>query len=543
MNAQQPNARLTIVFFFFLALYGLLIVNLYVLQILQSTFFKERGQKQYCMAITVTPPRAEIFDRTGRHLLALNKEAYAAFIIPNCLNQKKQVVPFLKKYFTEAAARLAKNPSSHFMYIKRRLTKKELELIESSDLDDIKLLKEPSRYYPVPGIGPLVGITDIDNQGLFGIEKIFNHTLAGVPSEYILEKDCRKNRLYISRETKVAGSGSSPLTLTIDSVLQFLVYEELKDYMAKMGAKSGSTLICDPTSGEILVMANYPDFDPNKTEQLPMELTKNRIITDAYEFGSIIKVFLALAGLEEGVVTEKSLIDCENRLKTRINGVPISTTHANGMIPFEDVIRFSNNIGVAKVAQKLGTKLYEHYTRLGFSKKINIFPGEAPGYITPPSKWTRASLISLSFGYEITANLVQIAQALSVIANEGKLINLHLIPTKVDPMATPLYSEKALNQLRSILQKTIDEGAAKKAAIKGYIVMGKTGTARLITNGRYDSQRHIFSFMAIVEKGSYKRVIVISIKEISHKGLLSSQVTVPLFERIAHKMLIHDKII
>lgn len=542
MNVLQPRARLTIIFFMFVSLYLFLLINLYRVQIRNYDFFSERAKKQYAMTVTVTPPRAEIYDRTGTQPLALNNEAIAAFIVPKKIKEPEILMPFLEEHFPDAAKRLNKNSSSHFMYLKRRLSGDELELIMAHDIKDIKFIKEPSRYYPIQGVGPIVGITDIDNQGLFGIEKMYNSSLAGTPTTYELEKDCRSKRFYITRETKVKGTYGTPITLTLDSVLQFLVYEELKDHVINMGSKSGAVLICNPENGEILVMANYPDFNPNASECITQEQTKNRIITDAYELGSVFKVFLALAALEEKVVTSDEIIDCEGTKRTRINGMPVSTTKANDAIPFEDVIRYSNNIGVAKVAHRLGTKLYDHYIRLGFSKKTGIFPGETQGRITHPSKWSKSSLTSLSFGYEISANLVQVAQALSVIANDGYLVPLHLIPQKT-PSQGPLYSEHALTQIKDILRKTVDQGASRKARINGYTVMGKTGTARLITNGLYDPRRHIFSFMAIVEKGSYKRVVVVCVKETTKKGYLAARVAVPLFERVAHKMLIHDKII
>lgn len=542
MNTQH-NSRLIILFFFFVLLYGLVLFNLYIVQIKRAGFFKTIAQRQYTMQLTSTPPRAEIFDRTGVQPLALNKESVSAFIIPSKLDDPEGIKKFLTKHFKQASERLKKNEKSNFMYIKRRLTPKEIELIEKSQLSDIKLLKEPSRFYPVQSAGSIVGITDIDNKGLFGIELMCNSTLAGKPTVYVLEKDTRT--FYFKRDTKVEGTPGKPVTLTIDSVLQFLAYEELKEYAQHIGAKEASVLILNPENGDILVMANYPDFNPQNTEALDMSLTKNRIITDAYELGSVIKAFLALAALEEKVVKPHELIDCENKLHTKLHGIAVNTTKANGVIPFNEVIRDSNNIGVAKVAQRVGTKLYDHYRNLGFSKRIGIFPGENYGTITPPQKWSKASLISLSFGYELSANILQLGQALGVIANDGYLVKPRLIKND-EPIQKegPYFKPEAINQMKDILRKTIDEGAAKKARIEGYTVMGKTGTARLITNGRYDPYRHLFTFMAIVEKDAYKRVVVIFIKETSKmKGLLASSIAVPLFERTAHKMLIHDKIV
>ncbi len=544
MNSHPRYTRLIIVFFLFTFFYLLLLFNLYIIQIKRSAFFKSRAQQQYSMTITTTPPRAEIVDRTGLQPLALNKESLSAFITPRKLENPEGLQKFLSQHFKQAAERLKKGKRSHFMYIKRRLTLKEKDLIEKSNLPDIQFLKEPSRFYPIQSVGPIVGVTDIDNHGLFGVELMYDKTLSGEPSTYLIEKESRSGHFYFSKETKVQGTVGTPIMLTIDSVLQFLAYEELKDYARHMGSKEGSVLILNPDNGDILVMANYPDFNPQDSELPDPWYTKNRIITDGYELGSVIKAFLALAAFEEKVVKPTDLIDCENKKQTRLQGIAVSTTKANGIIPFSDVIKDSNNIGVAKVGQRVGTKLYDHYRNLGFSKKIGIFPGENGGFITPPDKWSKASLISLSFGYEISASILQLGQALSIIANDGYLVKPRLILSAEEVKKEgPFFKPESITLMREILKRTIDEGAAQKARINGYNVMGKTGTARLITNGTYDAHRHIFTFMAIIEKGTYKRIVVIFIKETAKKGLLASAVAVPLFERVAHKMLIHDKII
>ncbi len=265
MNTQQSNSRLIIIFFTFVSLYLFVLINLYIVQIKRAQFFKSLAQQQYTMTITTTPWRAEIFDRTGQPL-ALNKECLAAFITPSNLEDPRGVELFLAKHFKQAAERLHRQKKKHFLYIKRRLTPKDVEHIEKSGLSDIKILKEPSRFYPIQSVGPIIGITDIDNQGLFGTELMYNSMLAGKPSTYLIEKDCRSGHFYFTKETKVEGTQGKPITLTLDSVLQFLAYEELKEHAQLMEVKEGSVLILDPSSGDILVMANYPDFNHQATE-------------------------------------------------------------------------------------------------------------------------------------------------------------------------------------------------------------------------------------------------------------------------------------
>ncbi len=541
------QVRLSLIFLFFLSFYAIILANLYVIQLLKSDFFEELGKQQYTMTVTQKPPRAEIYDRTDEPL-ALNTDSIAAFCVPNNLKKPAETKKFLKKYFNQAYERLIKNPRAQFLYIKRRLTPQEIALIKQNKLEDIYFLKEPSRFYPVDSLGPVIGITDIDNEGLFGIELLYNTTLAGNPTTYFLEKDARSGNFYFKKETKVAGNTGTPVTLTLDATLNFLAYEELKGTIKEFCSEEGSIIIMNPVTGEILAMANYPDFDPHQTESLDLATTKNKILTEVYEFGSVMKVFPALAALEEQVVTPDELIDCENQKIGFIDGIKISTWKAHDILPYTDVVAFSNNIGTSKVAKRLGSKVYDHYLRCGFGKLTGLgFPGEQKGFINPPKLWSKQSPFSLSFGYEINATLLQLACAYCMIANWGQPIKPVLVKHNLEKpqkkLAQPLYSHNTMEIMHNILTKTITEGTARRAKINNVIVKGKTGTANLLENGIYNPDHNIFTFAGIIEKDDYKRVIVTFIKGSTRKNIYSSTVAVPLFERVAQKMLIHEKII
>lgn len=544
MISQNYKTRGTIIFFIFCLLYLIILMNLYLIQILQKPFFTQLAKRQHNMTITLPAPRAPILDRTGKKFLALNKDSVSAFIVPASLESPEKVSQFLKVNFPQAYRRMKANPHAQFLYIKRRLTKEQIELINQSGITDIKLLNEPSRYYPLEAAAPLIGITDIDNKGVMGLELFYNQQLSGTPTTYELEKDC-SGRFYFTKETKVAGKDSVPLQLTIDSELQFLVYEELKDTVQKFNAKEGAVIIMDPFKGDIIAMTSYPSFDPNNTGEIDLEKTKNKVVTEAYELGSVIKICSALAALEEKVVTPDELIDCKNAKTAIIDGRVINTVKENGIIPFEQVIAQSNNIGIAQVAKRLDTKLYDHYLNLGFSKKTLLhFPGEAKGYLNPPSKWSKQSIISLSYGYEVAATLAQLARVFSIIANGGYWVEPRLILGEEAPkLQKKLFRDDTISEIKKMMEKTSKEGTAKKAAINGYRVMSKTGTANLLDNGHYNPDKNIFTCAGIVEKDSYQRVIIVFIKEVGQKDLYASSVAAPLFERVAQKLLIHDKIL
>lgn len=539
---QLSKSRTSIVFLFFAACYAIVIANLIYLQLIQHSFFTQLGQKQYHVNITSYPPRGLILDRNGK-FLAINKDSLAAFILPKQLDNKKQLESFLAKHFPTAKERLKTHPNAHFLYVQRKLTPEQIQLIEKNNIVDIKFLNEPSRYYPCASSASLIGLTDIDNHGLFGLELQFNQALAGTPTTVSLEKDARSGHFYFNKQMANNGQQSKPLLTTIDSDLQFLAQDALAQTMEKYNAKEGAAIIINPQTGEILAMTNLPSFDPNNFDG-NQNHTKNTCVTECYELGSVFKICSALAAIDEKVVTPDELIDCKNTKSTYIDGRKINTVIPSGIIPFEDVIAQSNNIGIAQVAQRVGEKLYDHYARLGFGKKTGIpFPGENKGFINPPKNWSKQSIISLSYGYEVSANLLQLARTFSIIANGGFWIDPVLIKENVTGKKQKVYCDETINTIQNFLEKTTASGTAKKAHIKGYRIMCKTGTAELLEHGHYNRDKNIFTCAGIVQKDAYQRVIIVFIKEVAQRDLYASAVAAPLFEQIAEKVLIKDRII
>ncbi|OGB97025.1 hypothetical protein A3F06_01585 [candidate division TM6 bacterium RIFCSPHIGHO2_12_FULL_36_22] len=541
MNGYS-KARSSFIFFILVLMYAIIWVTFFGIQIIQHTFFTERAQRQYHIERIIYPPRGDILDKKNKPL-ALNAESTSAFILPREIKDPGMLKKFLAQYYPDIVEKM-KNTTQHFMFIKRKLTPLEIKRIEEAKVSDIKLLKERCRFYPVESMGSLVGITNIDNAGLFGIEALYNDMLAGKPMHCSMEKDARSNRFYFNKEIQKAGVQSKPIKLTVDSELQFLVDEQLREIISQFYAEEGGVVVLNPSNGNIEAMCHHPRFNPNDTYNLDIATTKNRTLTERCEFGSVIKIFMALAALEEGVVTPEELIDCENTKEAIISKYKISTWKANGIISFSQVIEESNNIGVVKVAQRLGPKLYDHYRKVGFGYKTGInLPGEQAGFITPPNKWSRRSIISLSFGYEIAGTLLQLARAMSVFTNNGCLITPKLIDGQETVMSKPLYNPETVEMMRKILQNTVNTGTAFRAKIKGYNVMGKTGTANLLIDGTYCSTKNIYTFCGIVEKDDYKRIIITSVKNSPRHNLFAASVAVPLFERVAEKVLIHDKVL
>lgn len=543
IDTTQKQIRSLVIFLILIFFYGIIICNLYMIQIKQKAFFTTLGEKQYNISITTHPQRAEIFDRNGTPI-AINKDSYSAFLLPKELKFPQETIAFLEKHFPDAAEKL-KTQQKNFMFIARKLSSKQKDFIETHNIPDIHILQEPSRFYPYTCLSTIIGMTDIDNKGTIGLELQYDNVLSGTASIHTLKKDARSNHFYFEREVKIKGQPSQSIMLTIDADLQFKLSEIVEEWAQKFEAKEAALLVMNPDTGALDAVISYPYFNPNSTTSLDLETTKNRPVTQAFETGSVIKVFSALAALEEEVTHLDEMIDCENTKETKIDGIRVRTVIASGTIPFLEVIQKSNNIGTVKVVKRLKDLLYDYYTLLGFGSHTGLqFPGEHKGYVNHPSNWSAYSIYSLSYGYEITTTLLQLARAMSLIVNGGHLITPRIIIDEKKPVekSSQLVSNATLQDLRKILQTSVEEGTGKRAQIAGYTILGKTGTAHIVENGQYNESKNMYTFIGAVEKDAYKRVIVAYIRE-SKQKTYSSVIAAPLFRKAAEATLLHDHII
>lgn len=534
---KKDKVKFFIVFIFFMSIYFLIFVRLFYLQVYKNDFYSSLAYRQYLVELKLEPPRGSIYDRS-KIPLAINKDSISAFIIPASLQERDKILDFLKNNFSLVYEALLLKPNKKFLWIKRKLSQEEYEGLKSLNLKDLNFIVEPQRFYPFSVLSQVIGFTDIDNNGSHGIEYQFNGLLKGEVSIINAEKDARANKFYFKRCIKKEGRNGKPIWLTIDSKLQMLAADELLETINKFEAQAGAVIIMDPLNGEILSMVNYPFFDSNASSIDNLEIAKNIAISDCYEYGSVVKTFCALAALEEGVVEFDEVIDCEGKEKY-FGSFKVENWKPVNMLPFYDVIKNSSNIGVAKVALRLGKKYYDYLLKLGFTKKTKIeLPGEREGYITPPKDWSKSSPIVLSFGYEISATLIQLCKAFGIIANNGFEVNPTIVKNinlgnKIQERR--LFSDKSIGLIKNILEKI-----GERYAIDGYKIMGKTGTARLLENGQYSTSKHIYTFCGIVEKDNYKRVIVTFVKEPKMPNLWASQVSAPLFRNIAKRMVINE---
>lgn len=543
IQREKYKVRIVVVFLGFCFLFSVIIVRLFLIQIRQTAFFKNLAQQQHELTVTINPPRAVIYDRYGKPLV-FNKEEVSAFILPRQLEQRTRIEKFLKNDYPEVYARLKAHPEKYFLWLERRVSGRRYEALQKRGLVDIHFINEFHRCYPYKELAHILGFTNIDSEGIAGIELLHCKQLRGYATSLRLEKDARSGSFYFTKHVEREGKDGEPVTLTIDTSLQKFAYSELEKTVKDYQALGGAVLVLNPDSGEILAMANYPGFDPN-AKVASLDVTKNVIVTECFELGSVIKAFCALAALEEGVVTVDEPIDCEGpvayidglRVENVTNVLLNALREHNNILPFHDVIKYSSNVGVVKVVRRLGTKFYDHLRRLGIGSKTGVqFPGERAGFINSPEHWSRSSLMVMSFGYEMMASLLQLGRAFSVIANDGYLVEPRLILSDhKTAISKRLYKPATIAAMKDILEQI-----GQKYGVKGCRVMGKTGTARCVKDGRYSKTAHNYTFAGIVEKDGYRRVVITFIREPAKAQLWASEVAAPLFHKIAEKMVIHD---
>jgi cell division protein FtsI (penicillin-binding protein 3) len=546
MLARDYKIRVFTIFVFFVVLFGIVVVRLFLIQIKQKAFFQDLARQQHELEVTLSPARAIIYDRSGTVPLAFNRHVQSAFILPRQITEWDKLEPFLKRNYPEICKRITHNPDRGFTWLERHLTPERYQFLAERELHDIQFIGEYERYYPFITASQVVGMTDIDNAGIAGIELANSTRLGGKPTTVRIEKDARSGSFFFKKLVEKRGHRGSSVVLTLDRQLQAMACHELKKSVQGLHAKSGSVLIINPENGEVLAMANFPTFDPNQKGDKDVDFSNNRIVCECYELGSVMKAICALAALEEGVVSYDEIIDCEGRY-AYVDGVRIENPtivllrlleEKHGLLPFYDVLHYSSNVGIAKVAKRLGPRYYTHLQRLGFGKKTHIqFPGERAGFINPPSRWSRPSLFVMSFGYEMMVSLIQLAKAFCVIANGGYAVQPTLIKgeEKQSSHNEKLYKDHTISVMKSILAKI-----GSKYPISGFNVFGKTGTARKIVNGRFSTTAHRFTFAGIVEKPDYRRVVIAFIDEPEKAGLWASEVAAPLFSAVAERMVVHD---
>ncbi|HOG07452.1 MAG: penicillin-binding transpeptidase domain-containing protein [Syntrophales bacterium] len=541
----------------FLVLFIALVSRAFQLQILSGTTLKSLAERQHVKTLQVPPERGIIFDRNGEKL-AVSVMADSVCADPAKITRAGDTAAKLAAILDQDAGQIRRKLSrkGNFCWIARRIPPDRAARVVALNIDGVFLIQEPKRFYPSGELaGHLLGFVGTDASGLEGIEMLYDRHLMGAPRKLTRARDAKGKPLYARVETvAVTPEESRNLILTIDSRIQYLAEQRLKEAVLDKGAKGGYAIVMDPRTGEILALANQMTFDPNNFGKFGHQVWKNKAITDCYDPGSTFKPFLVAAALEERVVRENDRFYCENGAYAVADRVfHEAQRKRHGTLTVHDILKYSSNIGSIKISERLGKeKFYEYIQKFGFGAKTGIdLPGEVPGLLRPVQNWTRVDASTVAFGQGVSVTAIQLITALSAVANGGVLMKPYIVRAIVDRKGQIIQSNSpqpvrrvvspaTARRLGAMLTDVVGEedGTGKRARIENVSVAGKTGTSQ-----KYDTARHVYSservrtsFMGFFPAEDPQVAILITLDE-PQRDKWGGVAAAPVFKGIGEQIL------
>ena len=527
--------------------------RLVYLQVVSHEDLTARAEGQQRRSIEAHPKRGEILDRGGR-VLAYSVDGDAIYAVPNQISDATSTTSDLcvaldcsDETRVHLESRLSR--SSLFEYVRRQVPPDIAHRVAELNLAGVGFLPENRRYYPNGELAAhVLGYVGIDNQGLSGIESTYDDEIRGRPGRILVQTDARGRAFSRVERPPTAGA---TLELTIDTHLQHIAERELERAVLDHRADAGTVVVLDPHTGETLAMANWPTFNPNVFAASPSMARRNRAIQDIYEPGSTFKLVTASAALEEGVVTRTERFDVSaGSIRLGRSYVPDMTVHREPLT-FDEVIIKSSNVGAIMVGLRLGPERLSRYIRrFGFGQALaRDLPGQGSGIVHPPSDLdSEREMASVSMGYAVSVTPLQMAAAVSAVANGGELVEPRLVRTVVrngmraeTPVRTirRAITPETASELTRIMERVAEEGTARLARVPGYRVAGKTGTTEKLVNGRYSNTDHNATFVGFVPSRRPALTILVVIDTPRGALYTGGSVAAPVFRRIAEEALRH----
>lgn len=554
-SLQKNRSRLRIAKVLFLILFLVVGGRAFQLQVLQGEKLKRLGERQHLKEWIVLPKRGAVVDRGGEPL-ALSLEAQSVYARPHRIRDidavSRNLARVLNLKLADVKQKLASNKP--FVWIKRQVTPREAEQIQTLVVEGVGMFYEPHRYYPQGQLaGQVIGFVGRDSEGLEGLELQYNDYIRGETGSSVSERDALGRRVLVEGVEGVQIPPGADIQLTLEKSIQHLAEKELEATITKYRAKAGVAVVVEPRTGEILALANYPAFNPNNFSKAPAQDRRNRAVADSFEPGSTFKTILAAAALEEGVVGKEDLFYCEMG-RYSFAGKIIHDTHPHGWLPFSKILQVSSNIGFTKVAEKVKKDRYFRYIeKFGFGQPTGIdTPGEVSGLLRRPESWSAIDLATHAFGQGISTTPIQMVMAYAAIANGGFLMRPFLVRRVVSPRGEVLrenqphvvrrvISEKTARLLSSMLKEVTNEGGTgMMASVEGFDVAGKTGTAQKadLANGGYAARKRVASFVGFVPAEDPRLVLSVLVDE-PEVNVYGGIVAAPAFRNIAGGALRH----
>jgi cell division protein FtsI (penicillin-binding protein 3) len=504
-------------------------------QIFQTAFLQEQGDRRYLRTMHVSAGRGMITDRNGEPL-AISTPVKTVTANPRRVSAGRETVGALSAALNLNPDHLRRLLASDrgFVYLKRRINPDLAKQVEALDLQGVDLTTEYRRFYPSGEVmAHILGFTGIDDQGQEGLELTYDDWLSGTSGSKRVIKDGR-GRVVEDVENISSPQPGNDLVLSIDRRLQFLAYRELKAAVNKHRARSGSAVILDSRTGEVLAMVNDPSYNPNGRRGKRRDSLRNRALTDVFEPGSTMKPFTVAAAMEQGKFKPDTPIDVSPG-QMRV-GRHLVRDHRNyGLIDVATVLRKSSNVGASKIALALQPEiLWRFYDGLGFGKTTeSLFPGESSGRLAHFSDWSSFEQATLSFGYGLSVTPLQLARAYAVLGNDGLRLPVSLLKLEESPKGERVMRGSTARAVVEMLEAVVGtEGTAPLAAIPGYRVAGKTGTAKKSVAGGYAEDKYLSLFVGMVPVSNPRLVMAVIIDEPGGKDFYGGKVAAPVFSKV-----------
>ena len=548
MYISNYRSRSVAIFLIFFAFFLLCLARLFYIQLFRSSYLAAIAKKQHNLFVELEPRRGTIYDANLKPQ-AFNLFVDSLYAAPNEIKDAdkeiiiRQLCPILNLNQEYLRDRLYRKKS--FIWLARKITPAQSQAIKKLNIKGLGFIKESKRSYPNGYLAShIIGFAGLDNVGLEDTEAYYDKYLKGEAGWAVFLRDARQKRLDLWDKMVLPKDGYS-VVLTVDEVIQFIAERELQKAFEKYHARGASIIVMDPHTGAILAMANRPTYDLNEHSNVSSDQIRNRAICDLFEPGSVFKIVTASAALEEKRVSEEDKFFCENG-EYRVANHILHDHQPHGWLTFREVIEESSNIGTTKVAQVLGPEVIYHYVRLfGFGAKTGIdLPGEINGMIKEPRFWSKTSIGAVPIGQEVGVTALQLASAISAIANGGQLMKPYIVEAIRDKhgeiikefsptLVRQVISIDTAARVKKILTGAVEEGTGKLAKLEGFTAAGKTGTAqKLEPNGAYSHNKFVGSFIGFAPAEEPLVAIVVTLDE-PHPYYFGGVVAAPVFKNVA----------
>jgi cell division protein FtsI (penicillin-binding protein 3) len=534
--------RVTLVLVFFSLIAGALAARAVHLQVLNREFLNQQADTRHLRREKISAHRGTITDRNSEPL-AISTPVDSIWANPKELAPAVDEVPRLARALgldpQLLMRRITRSMDKEFLFLKRHLNPEQAKQVLALKLPGVNVQREYHRYYPAGEVtGHLIGFTDIDDEGQEGLELAFNHWLAGESGAKRVLKD-RLGRSVENVESIRPAHHGKNLRTSIDLRIQYLAYRTLKAAIQSYNAESGSIVVLDVKTGEVLAIVNQPTYNPNDRSQFSAERYRNRAVTDIFEPGSSIKPFVVAAALETGEFEPGSVIDTAPGY-VRVGAKTIEDNRNLGRVSLTTILARSSNVGVTKLAMALQQdRLWQTMTEFGLgSLTSSAFPGESAGLLTHFSNWKPISQATLAYGYGVSVTALQLAQAYAAIGNGGRLNPVSLVALETPAEGEQVIAPATAAAVRKMLEEVVRPGGTgTKAAVAGYRVAGKTGTAWTFAAGGYSEDKYISIFAGLAPASDPRLAAVVVIDEPSGELYYGSDVAAPVFADVMTESL------